>query len=60
MLHPFLFLCFGFYRVTPACVLSSERMEGFIYEGGGGAVVAWGGGGVAVGASGPHAPQPVD
>ena len=30
-------------------------MEGFVHEGGGGAVVGWGGGGVAVGASGPHA-----
>ena len=35
-------------------------MEGFVHEGGGGAVVGWGGGGVAVGASSPHAPRPVD
>ena len=59
MLHTVL-LVFGFYRATPACLMSSERMEGFAHEGGGGAVVGWGGGGVAVGASGPHASRPTD
>ena len=48
-----MFVCFGFYRVTPACLLSSERIEGFTHEGGGGAMVGWGGGGVAVRAIGP-------
>ena len=56
MLHSLsLLLLLCFYRVTPTCLVSSERMEGFVHEGGGGAVVGWGGGGVAVGASGPHA-----